>query len=328
MPKTVNPFMDFVFGLDDTQYDLLCDCVNQRNDKKLYGFSSYEEAALYYKRKPMCPRCESILYHKDGYTNAGYIRYRCLTCNCSYTLLSDSIFNSAKIPFHKLMSYIELMSFNVPLDLMCEVLDIASNTAELWRKKIFSTVDNYQEHLKLHGTIWIDETYIHDYTVLESNFDGNKPRGLSRTQICIVVAIDSYKNMVAIICGHGKPSSKRIYEALKDHIKECSTVIHDGDNSHNYLIEKLNLNSIVYKANAKDENYLKNMALINNMCSWLKRYIWRFIGMEVDNLQSYLNWFIYLQRCKRDDETWPKTTRILRHLLLERTKYTRKNGKN
>ena len=220
------------------------------------------------------------------------------------------------------------MSFNVPLDLMCEVLDIASNTAELWRKKIFSTINNYQEHLKFHGTIWIDETYIQDYTVLESNFDGNKPRGLSRTQICIVVAIDSYKNMIAIICGHGKPSSKRIYEALKDHIKECSTVIHDGDNSHNYLIEKLNLNSIVYKANAKDENYLKNMALINNMCSWLKRYIWRFIGMEVDNLQSYLNWFIYLQRCKRDDETWPKTTRILRHLLLERTKYTRKNGKN
>ena len=286
MPKTVNPFMDFVFGLDDTQYDLLCDCVNQRNDKELYGFSSYEEAALYYKRKPMCPRCESILYHKDGYTNAGYIRYRCLTCNCSYTLLSDSIFNSAKIPFHKLMSYIELMSFNVPLDLMCEVLDIASNTAELWRKKIFSTVDNYQEHLKLHGTIWIDETYI-------------------------VVAIDSYKNMVAIICGHGKLSSKRIYEALKDHIKEGSIVIHDGDNSHNCLIEKLNLNSIVYKANAKDENYLKNMALINNMCSWLKRYIWRFIGMEVDNLQSYLNWFIYFQRCKRDDETWPKTTRIV-----------------
>ena len=48
MPKTVNPFMDFVFGLDDTQYDLLCDCVNQRNDKKLYGFSSYEEACKFW----------------------------------------------------------------------------------------------------------------------------------------------------------------------------------------------------------------------------------------------------------------------------------------
>ena len=33
--------------------------------------------------------------------------------------------------------------------------------------------------------------------------------------------------------------------------------------------------------------------------------------MEVDNLQSYLNWLIYLQGCKKDDETWPKTIRIL-----------------
>lgn len=47
--------------------------------------------------------------------------------------------------------------------------------------------------------------------------------------------------MVVIICGHGKPSSKRIYNALKDHIKEGSTVIHD-------------------------EDYLRSMAMINNMC--------------------------------------------------------------
>ncbi len=328
MSKTVNPYKDFVFGLGDEQFSLLCESINQRKDKKLYGYISFEEAALKYKREPACPNCGCKLYHKDGYTNAGYIRYRCLTCDSSYTLLSDSIFNSAKIPFHKLMNYIELMSFNVPLELMCEVLDIASNTAELWRKKIFSTIDNYQEHLKLYDTIWIDETYLQDYEVLESNYDGNKPRGLSKTQICIVVAIDSHKNMVAVICGHGKPSSKRFYNALKDHIKENSTIIHDGDNSHNYIIEKLNLDSRIYKANNKDESYLKNMAMINNMCGWLKRYIWRFIGMEVDNLQSYLNWFIYLQRCKRDDEIWPKNTRILRHLLLERVRFTRKHGKN
>ena len=66
------------------------------------------------------------------------------------------------------------------------------------------------------------------------------------------------------------------------------------------------------------------MGLINNMCSWIKRYIWRFIGMYVENLQTYLNWFIYLQRCKRDNDKWPKSERILRHLILERTRYTRK----
>ena len=195
------------------------------------------------------------------------------------TLLSDSIFNSSKISFHKLMSYIQLMSFNVPLELICEVLDIASNTAELWRKKIFSTVDNYQNHLRLYNRVWIDETYIEDYQVLESDNYEKHPRGLSKTKICIVVAIDSSKNMLAIICGHGKPSSKRVYAALKDHIRPGSTIIHDGDNSHKYLIDALSLKSEVYIANTKDSEYIKNMAMINNMCSWLKRYIWRFIGM-------------------------------------------------
>ena len=66
------------------------------------------------------------------------------------------------------------------------------------------------------------------------------------------------------------------------------------------------------------------MALINNMCGWIKRYIWRFIGMDVENLQTYLNWYVYLLRCQRDNDKWAKNERILRHLLLERTRYTRK----
>mgnify|MGYP000040239199 CR=1 FL=1 len=55
--------------------------------------------------------------------------------------------------------------------------------------------------------------------MLESDNYEKHPRGLSKTKICIVVAIDSSKNMLAIICGHGKPSSKRVYAALKDHIR-------------------------------------------------------------------------------------------------------------
>lgn len=28
--------------------------------------------------------------------------------------------------------------------------------------------------------------------------------------------------------------------------------------------------------------------------------------MDVDNLQSYLNWFVYLLRCQRDNNKWKK----------------------
>ena len=40
----------------------------------------------------------------------------------------------------------------------------------------------------------------------------------------------------------------------------------------------------------------KNMAMINNMCSWLKKYIWRFIGMEVENLQILIQIGLYICR--------------------------------
>ncbi len=78
-----------------------------------------------------------------------------------------------------------------------------------------------------------------------------------------------------------------------------------------------------YKADLKDKNYLENMALINNMCSWLKRYLYRFIGMRIDSLQSYLNWFVYLFRVKGAAERWPKMNRILWHLVLTDTTYKR-----
>ena len=55
---------------------------------------------------------------------------------------------------------------------------------------------------------------------------------------------------------------------------------------------------------------------MNNLCSWIKRYLWRFTGMDPGNLQSYLNLYVYLFRVKRDDERWPKIARVVRHLLM------------
>lgn len=43
---------------------------------ELYGFSFYEELALYYK-KLMRPKCELNLFHIDEHNNTNCIRCRC-----------------------------------------------------------------------------------------------------------------------------------------------------------------------------------------------------------------------------------------------------------
>lgn len=61
--------------------------------------------------------------------------------------------------------------------------------------------------------------------------------------------------------------------------------------------------------------------MANNLCSWLKRYLWRFTGMGPGNLQSYLNRYVYLFRVNQTQEKWPKTERAVRHLLMADTQY-------
>ena len=321
--KPKNEYSDFIFSLSDEDFAQLQEAVNLRINKQKYGVTTFEELALNVERTVKCPKCGSESYWKDGYTSAGHHRYRCKECGCSYTLLSNSIFNSTKLSFDDIAKYIVLMTFNVPLEMMMEICRISSNTAMLWRQKVFATVDGYQERLILKNRVWIDETYVFDSSLLRDN-GWKRKRGLSRDLICIVVAIDCYKNIYAVICGHGKPSKSRIYKVLKDHIEPGAELVHDGDNSHTKLVDELHLKSEVYIADTKSTVYLEHMALINNLCSWLKRYLYRFIGMDMNNLQSYLNWFVYLFRVKAYDDRWPKIERILRHLALEETRFTRK----
>ena len=58
------------------------------------------------------------------------------------------------------------------------------------------------------------------------------------------------------------------------------------------------------------------MAMVNNPCSWIRRYPRGYAGMDMKYLQSYLNWYAHLFRVKQAEEKWPKVERVLRHLFM------------
>ena len=108
--------------------------------------------------------------------------------------------------------------------------------------------------------------------------------------------------MFAKIIGHGKPNKEKIYETFKDVIEEDSTLVHDADSSHQKLIDRLKLKDEFYKAYIMDDEYKENMLLINSLSSWIKRFIYRYVGMKTKNLQRYLNWYVYLFKVKQGKE--------------------------
>ena len=206
---------------------------------------------------------------------------------------------------------------------------------------MFATIDGYQDRLVLSGRVWIDETRLTDTDIVRGSGFVQK-RGLSKSKICIVVAVDAFKNVVAVICGHGKPSSKRIKDALLSHIAPGSVIVHDMERSHPALVKAAKCTDEAYEADVADPAYLEAMELVNNLCSWLRRYSWTtglgfgsreqpllvaqaipvpVLRHEEGKFHSYLNWFVYLFRVRRDEGKWPKTARALRHLLMSDSHY-------
>ena len=316
----VNPYRDMVSSLNAVDFDALCSAVEERRCRDLIGAGTFDEAIELWNPHPACPTCAFPDCARDGRTPAGHQRWRCPACGTAFSALSATVLEYGKKELPTWERFITCMCYNAPIDLAAEVCGISHRTAYEWRHRVFATIDGYQDRLVLSGRVWIDELYLADSDIVRSA-EFTQKRGLSKNKICIAVAIDAFKNAVVETCGHGKPSSKRINDALLAHIAPGSVIIHDKERSHRALVKAAKCTDEAYKANIADPAYLEAMKLVNNLCSWLRRYLFRFPGMKKDNLQSYLNWFVYLFRVRRDEEKWPKTARVLRHLLISNSHF-------
>ena len=314
-----NPFSGRVDALPDHDFKLLHEAVRERACRSDIGVGTLAEAVAKYRPDPPCPKCGAPS-RKDGRTPSDVQRHRCKDCGHRFVALAGTVLESCNKDLATWVDFVRLMCFNVPIEAAAEICRITHQTAWEWRHRVFATVNGYQDRIVLRDRVWIDETYITD-TDLTHGYGQARKRGLSKQKLCIVVAIDVHKNIVAVVCGHGKPSSKRIKEGLQSHIAEGSTIVDDKERSHNALVKAVKGVRESYKADVRDPIYLECMEMVNNLCSWLKRYLWRFTGMDPDNLQSYLNWYVYLFRVNQAQEKWPRTARVVRHLVMSDAHY-------
>lgn len=322
--KPVSSLHRMVFSMDGPTFRILMLEVSRRESVEELGAYELEDLARIYGRAPKCPACGSPEFTSQGY-DGGERRYECSACGKGYRLLSGTVFAGSKIEPSKLLPMCAMMTYNVPLDMIAEMLGIHHNTALLWRRKVFATVASAQERTKLSGVVWFDEIYTFDWLEPRDHFRKGR-QGLSKRKISIILAVDQYKNMVLFAAGKGHPTSKRILDCLGPHISpKASELIHDGLMAHRRLVEELGIPDQVHKSTVKDEESLRAMLLINSFSSWVKRFLSRFTGMRTDEfLQDYLNWFAYLFRVKKQDEEYPKNERLLRHLLLADAEFTRR----
>lgn len=124
-----------------------------------------------------------------------------------------------------------------------------------------------------------------------------------------------------VACDHGRPSPARMRKAMGGRIAPGSPHIHNLERAHGALVRDGGLESKAHRADVNDPVYLERMEMVNDLCSRLKRYPWRFTGMSLRNLQAYLDWYVHLFRVNQAHDRWDPTARMARHILMADATY-------
>lgn len=110
-------------------------------------------------------------------------------------------------------------------------------------------------------------------------------------------------------------------KAIGGKIELGSLLIHDLERAHGVSFRGGGLESEAHRAEVNDPLYLERMEMVNDLCSWPKRYLRRFTGMSPRTLQAYLDWYVYLFRVNQARDRWDPTARVVRHILMADATY-------
>ena len=250
-----------------------------------------------------CPVCGSISIKRNGYYRNRIIRHYCNSCKTSFNSLTGRIFDDREIPISEWIEYLlHLFEFHSITSSARDNRN-AYSTGRYWLIKVFSVLKNYQNDILLEGNIYLDETL---FTRVESKKerrpDGKEYRGISRNKLCVACAYDDSGHIVLICENVSKPSLRSTWKAMGSHIRERSTLIHDGERSHSILIDKMNLESIVYDADEIKKLDDKDNPLdpINEIHSLAKRFMRAHGGYDRDNLQDFMNLIAFILNEPKD----------------------------
>jgi len=243
-----------------------------------------------------CRKCGSSHIKKRGFTSNGLQRYKCLDCDCSFNVLTNTLFDNHKIPLTEWLGFLLDIFGYGSFSLTSKGNRNSINTTKYWMEKVFLMLKDCQKDIVLEGKVWIDETF---YRVREPDVqrrpDGKEYRGLSRNQQCIAIGTDG-TNIIAIVEGEGNTSNKKTWDAFSTHIKEGSFLVHDMEKSHSILVSKLKLTSEVHDSRDTKKLVDKDNPLdpINQVCRLLKLFLKAHSGFMRKDLQDYLNLFCFI----------------------------------
>ena len=253
-----------------------------------------------------CPYCKSTLLVRNGYID-NVQRYKCKFCHKTFiATIGSSEYNLKKR--NKFEEYKSLiLEQYYPIKKIAEKVGISVQTAFDWRHKILSG-------LKKQDTEFSGITELDDIWFLYSQKGrkglkysrkrgGSKRQGDNNYQVKMLVTADRKANVDMSIVRIGRLKKSDIERSVGDKFSPDSTLVSDKHRSISSFAKVKNLCHVSFKAAKHSAGGIYHVQNVNNIASRMKSIVNHHLrGVSSKYLQSYANWFAFMERNKNDRE--------------------------
>ncbi|MFD1777205.1 IS1595 family transposase [Fredinandcohnia salidurans] len=259
-----------------------------------------------------CIHCGSMSVKRNGKYRSRQL-YLCKDCGKTFNDMTGSPLSGTKYP-HKWIEYYKMMIDGLSLPKIAKALDIHISTAFYWRHKILYAVRTLG-HQTLQGIVESDETFFLESDKGKKTIIHRKARkrGISKEQICVVVAHDRNGQILSQKAGKGRISAIQLDQVLGRHIDTSALLCTDtATNYKKFAVmkglqhEPINVSKKEYKKKG-----IYHIQHVNGYHKRLKKWMDRFQGVATKYLDNYLFWHRFLELNKK----MPTQERVLNMLL-------------
>lgn len=299
--------------------------LNYRDKDELFKFISKEMASTAtgsritfsdiresrFSKGVKCPHCNSEKIKCHGKYKKRQ-RYKCKECGRTFNDLTCTPMAGTHMP-DKWAKHIRLVSDGKTLKQVAEELEIHISTAFYWRHKVLKALNSIDAEM-LSGVVESDETFFLESNKGKSQVSGRKARkrgsvskfrGISREQVCVVVAMDRSGHMVSTNAGRGRITAKQIDKAIGSKISDGSILCTDSAKNYAYFSKMKGLQH--HKVNARKKQYVINKLYhiqhVNSyherIGTWITR---RLRGVATKYMDHYLSWHRFMELNKSMDQ--------------------------
>lgn len=243
-----------------------------------------------------CPFCSCAHYHRHGF-GSGLQRYRCISCKRTFNALTGTPLARLRHK-DKWLSYLRALKESLTVRKAAAQVGVSSKTSFRWRHRFLALISKDHPNV-LHGITEADETYLLESHKGSRHLD-RKPRkrggkasrrGISREQVCILVARDRAGCTVDFVTGTGRISASDLKSTLKPVLDTDALLVSDGHTAYKTFCKTEKFSHEIVNLSIgeriKGAFHLQN---VNAYHSRFKGWLLRFHGVATKYLPNYLGW--------------------------------------